>query len=101
MSINIRYPYGKYKSLSKKEFHMEDFEKVFDQMAERWKSTIVARRSIREFTGGLYGTKFLANEDCKHKGPEGGFTVGGQKVYPVESVIAWLKTRAATSLEDP
>jgi len=76
---------------------MEDFEKVFDQMAERWKSSIVARRSIREFTGGLYSTKFLANADCRHEGPEGGFTVGGQKAYPVESVVTWLKGRSAKS----
>jgi hypothetical protein len=74
-----------------------DFEKVFDQMEERWKSSIVARRSFREFSGGLYSPKFLANEDCKKQGPEGGFTVGGQKAYPTKSAIAWLKSRASAS----
>jgi len=75
----------------------KEFFKVIDEMANCWKSNIVARRAIPAFTGGLYSVKFMANEDCKKQGPEGGFTVGGQKVYPVDSVIAWLKSRSAAS----
>ncbi len=74
-----------------------EFFKSIEAMAGKWPSNLVARRSIKEFTGGLYSTKFLANEDCQHRGPEGGFTVGGQKVYPVDSVVAWLKNKAAVS----
>jgi hypothetical protein len=75
----------------------DEFEQTLNQMADKWPSNIVARRSIQLFTGGLYGTKYLANEDCKGTGPIGGFTVGGQKVYPVVSVIDWLKSKAANS----
>jgi len=75
----------------------QEYFKVIDRMALRWKSNVVARRAIPIFTGGLYSVKFMANEDCKKRGPEGGFTIGGQKVYPIESVISWLKSRAANS----
>jgi hypothetical protein len=72
-------------------------QKVLNEMASRWPSNVVARRSIREFTGGLYSTKYLANEDCAKRGPEGGFQIGGQKCYPVASVIQWLKNKSAAS----
>jgi hypothetical protein len=74
-----------------------DIESAIDSLAAKWPSSVVARRSIPQFTGGLYSAKFLANEDCKKSGPVGGFTVGGQKCYPVQSVIDWLKSRASGS----
>jgi hypothetical protein len=75
----------------------QDIEAVIDSMAAKWPSSVVSRRAIPQFTGGLYSSKFMANEDCKKAGPIGGFTIGGQKVYPVQSVIEWLKSRASGS----
>jgi hypothetical protein len=77
-----------------------DIESALDKLADKWPSNLVSRRSIPQFSGGLYSAKFLANEDCKGTGPVGGFTIGGQKCYSVESVIAWLKTRASGSWAD-
>lgn len=74
-----------------------EINKALDGLAAKWPSSVVARRSFKEFSGGMYGKHFLANADWKKEGPEGGFQVGGQKVYPVESAIAWLKSKAAAS----
>jgi hypothetical protein len=73
----------------------EEIEKRIDAMAERWPSNLVARKAVREFSGGILSQKTLANEDSKGTGPEGRFLLMNQTVYPVESIVAWLKTRTA------
>ena len=66
---------------------------VIDQMAARWQSSIVARKKVGEFSGGAISAKTLANLDSQGKGPEGSFVLCGQRVYPVTSLIKYLKDR--------
>ena len=68
-----------------------------DEMAEKWPSSLCARRSMEKFSGGLYSTRFMANEDYAHRGPEGKVTIGGQVCYPVKNLIKWLKNRTSRS----
>jgi len=77
---------------------MEDqIRESFEKLKDKWPSSVVARTSIKKFTGGLYSPGYLANEDSRGAGPEGAFTVGGKKAYPVESVIQWLVGRSSLS----
>jgi hypothetical protein len=76
---------------------MTEIEKIIDQMAERWPSPVVARKSISDFTGGVVSSKTAANEDSAGTGIEGRFLMLNQVVYPVENLVAWLKSRSAKS----
>jgi len=71
-------------------------EQTIDAMAASWPSPVVARKSAREFSGGILSPKTMANEDSKGTGPEGRFLLMNQTVYPKESLCAWLKSRSAT-----
>lgn len=64
------------------------------KLKDSWPSAIVARESIREFSGGLVHPRTLANLDSKKQGPAGKFRVGRKVAYPVESVVEWLESRA-------
>jgi hypothetical protein len=66
---------------------------ILRSATEKWPSPIVARSSIKIFTGGLYSAGFLANCDSQSIGPEGAFRVGRQIVYPVASLVNWLISR--------
>ncbi len=72
-------------------------ERIIDMMAEKWPSSIVCRKAVKEFSGGLLNGKTLANADSKGTGPEGRFLLMNQVAYPVESLCAWLKQRASKS----
>jgi len=65
----------------------------FSQLAESWPSPIVARESIREFSGGLLHPRTMANLDSKKQGPAGRFRVGRKIAYPTVSVVEWLEKR--------
>jgi len=67
---------------------------IFQEMAERWPSPIVARTEVENFTGGALSEKYLANLDCAGKGPAGRFRLGRKIVYPVGAFITWLEGRA-------
>ncbi|HPD60850.1 MAG TPA: hypothetical protein PKV48_03710 [Thermodesulfobacteriota bacterium] len=67
---------------------------IFQMMAERWPSAVVARTEIGSFTGGIVSEKYLANLDCQGRGPMGRFRIGRKIVYPVSSVLEWLEKRA-------
>ncbi len=72
-----------------------DFDKVIESMAERWASSVVARKELHKFTGGLLSGRTAANLDSKGTGIPGRFTMLSQTCYPTENVVAWLKTRAS------
>ncbi len=69
---------------------------MIDNMAAAWPSAVVARKAVKEFTGGTASGKSLANEDSRGTGIDGRFLMCGQTVYPKEALVAWLKTKAAT-----
>jgi hypothetical protein len=62
-------------------------------LKSKWPSAFVARKQIKEFTGGLVSSGTMANDDCLGEGPEGAFRVGRNTGYPVDSVIRWLEER--------
>lgn len=66
---------------------------VFDQMAARWPSSIVARAEVKKFTGGGISPKTLANADSKGTGPEGPFFMGRRICYTVPAFLEWLRNR--------
>ena len=63
------------------------------QAAAKWPTSFVARTKIREFTGGLYSTGYLANQDSFGTGPKGRFRIGRQNCYSVDSLCDWLIER--------
>lgn len=67
--------------------------KLFQEMAERWPSNIVARRDIRKFTGGLVTPGTMSNLDSLGQGPER-VKVGRYVGYPIDSLVRWLESRA-------
>ncbi len=66
---------------------------IIRQAAEKWPTSFVPRNQVREFTGGLYSGRYLANLDSLGNGPEGRFLIGRQTVYPVDSLCNWLVAR--------
>jgi hypothetical protein len=66
---------------------------VFDQMAEKWPSAVVARTEIDRFSGGLMSCKYLANLDSQGVGPAR-VVVGRKVAYPVRELVAWLRERS-------
>lgn len=59
----------------------------------RWPSTVVARPSIKEFSGGAIAAGTMANLDCAGTGVPGAFKIGRTVVYPVKQLIEWLIAR--------
>lgn len=74
---------------------MEKIPFDFSMLEKNWPSSVVARTSVREFTGGTIHEKVLANEDCNGTGPKNRFRIGRKVVYPVRDFIAWLEARSA------
>ncbi len=73
----------------------EQFQEFnFDTLKISWPSPIVTRAEISRFTGGLVSPGTLANEDSKGTGPERRFQAFNKTVYPVDSVVDWLKKKA-------
>lgn len=67
---------------------------IYKQMAEKWPSSIVARTEVGRFSGGALNSKTMANLDCSGNGPKGAFKVGRRVVYPVESLIIFLREQS-------
>lgn len=67
---------------------------IFQEMADRWGSELVARTQIERFTGGLLSAKYLANLDSDGTGPVR--VKCGRKIgYPIKSLVAWLRDRSS------
>ena len=67
---------------------------VFQGMADKWPSAVVARTSIGKFTGDMISAKYMANLDSMGQGPKGRITCGRKVAYEVGSLIKWLRDRA-------
>ena len=63
-------------------------------LADKWTSSVVARRKISEFSGGILSQKYCANLDSLGQGPPR-VKIGRQVAYPVAELIAWLESRAS------
>lgn len=67
---------------------------IFQEMADKWPSAVVARTEIEKFSGGLMSAKYMANLDSLKLGCER-ITCGRKVGYPVHSLINWLRDRAS------
>jgi hypothetical protein len=67
---------------------------IFDEMAERWGSPVVARSEVKRFSGGLLNSRTLANMDSLGCGIEGRFRCGKHIAYPVKAVAQFLREKA-------
>ena len=65
----------------------------FRELEKRWPSSLVARTSISDFTGGAISEKYLANLDSLGLGPDGRIRIGRKICYPVAEVVRWLEKR--------
>ena len=68
----------------------QDFEEIYETMKKTWRSPIVAREQIGDFTGGVLNSKTMANLDCQGKGVPERFKIGRKTVYPIDGLISWL-----------
>jgi hypothetical protein len=73
---------------------MENQKNLFQNMAERWPSSMVARTEIENFTGGIISEKYIANLDSAGKGPAGRVRCGRKIAYPVNELVSWLESRS-------
>lgn len=67
---------------------------IFQKMADRWPSPIVARTEVSKFTGGIVTEKYIANLDSLGKGPANRFRLGRKVAYPVHDFVEWLQSRS-------
>jgi hypothetical protein len=67
--------------------------KNLKHLADRWPSSIVARRKVGDFSGGVLTEKYMANLESLGQGPMR-LHIGRQVVYPVDSLIDWMEKRA-------
>lgn len=70
-----------------------EIQKHFQELAEKWQSTFVARDQIELFTGGIVSPGTMANLDCLGEGPER-IRIGRKIAYPVKSFIQWMIARS-------
>ncbi len=66
---------------------------IFQEMADRWPSAVVARTEMERFTGGLISGGCLANLDSAGAGPAR-VKMGRKVGYPIKSLIEWLRARS-------
>lgn len=63
---------------------------LIKKMGEDWECGFVPRSKVPDFTGGLYSVGTMSNADYLKVGPKGGFRLGRQWCYPVDSLVDWL-----------
>jgi hypothetical protein len=67
-------------------------QSIFEKMAARWPSSVVARGQIHGFTGGAITARYMANIDCKGLGPAR-YRIGKKVVYPIADLVKWFSER--------
>jgi len=70
-----------------------DSRKTFEEMADKWPSSVVARAELAKFTGGILHPRSQANLDSLGQGCEM-VKIGRIVAYPVKSLVEWLIERA-------
>ena len=88
--------YALKENVAETEAAVSEIEAVIDAMVANWPE-IIPRRAVPKLTAGLYSVKSMANMDCLGIGPEGAFSISGQRVYPKAFFATWMKRKAAVS----
>jgi len=69
---------------------------IYDELATRWPSPIVARKEVGRFSGGVLNPRSMANLDSLGEGVPGKFQAAPRKIaYPVKELVKWMRDRAA------
>ncbi|MCF8025664.1 MAG: hypothetical protein K9K82_09265 [Desulfobacteraceae bacterium] len=71
-----------------------DLHRYFQELAQKWPSSFVARERIGEFSGGLLSPGRMANLDSQGQGPLERVRVGRKVAYPVKPLIQWMLERS-------
>lgn len=74
---------------------MSKGKSIWDEAAERWPSSVVARTEIGKFTGGAMSEKYIANLDSLGEGPSVRLKTGRKVLYPVIPLTQWLVGRSS------
>ena len=75
---------------------MRDLNEHFTLLKKVWSSTLVARSEVGRFSGGVISPHYIANMDCRGLGAKERLRIGKKVVYPVDSLIDWLKEKSTT-----
>ena len=67
---------------------------VFDQMAEKWSSPLVAAPEVKRFSGGILSGKTLQNLSSLGQSVPESLKVGNKRAYVAESLADWLRQRS-------
>jgi len=67
---------------------------IFDLMAERWPSPVVARPKLGIFSGGSYPPKTAANHDSLGIGCPERIIINGKVCYPTAALVSFLRARS-------
>ena len=80
---------------------MENSEFISDSLEKNLKKQFplgIPRTKINSATGGILHPRTEANRDCLGCGITGRFKIGRQTIYPVTSVLSYLRKKM-TSIE--
>lgn len=69
---------------------------IFQAMADRWPSAIVAQADVKKLTGGVIAGKTLANMKSKGEPVPESVRIGHRRAYVVDSLVDWLRQRTQT-----
>jgi hypothetical protein len=68
-----------------------------EALKNKWKSTLVARSQVAQFSGGILNPKSMANLDSLGRGPARRIRIGRTVAYDVDDLITWMESRASQS----
>lgn len=71
----------------------------FQEMANNWPSTHVARSKVAEFSGGLLHHRTMANLDSLGQGPTGRVRLGRSVGYEKHALVDWMWSRTVQPAE--
>ena len=67
---------------------------IYDELAARWPSPIVARKEVGRFSGGVLNPRSMANFDSLRE-HTGKIQIGPRQVaYDVEKLVLWMRNRS-------
>ncbi len=69
-----------------------DWPEAIQDMALRWKSSVVGRTSLREFSGNTLNPRSVANLDSLKLGPPR-IIIQNRVAYPLRGLCGWLAAR--------
>lgn len=69
---------------------------IFQEMADRWPSNVVAQSKVSTLTGGVLSGKSLANMRSKGEDVPESVLIGHRRAYVVDSLVDWLRQRTQT-----